>query len=304
VVVKDETGAWSAYAIELNLRKGGTTHPFLTAAVPHRRQLRRREWRFLTRQGVEKHLVATDHLEADDLRALSVDDLFDAVARHGLHFDQSSQTGVVFHMISSLSECGRVGMTAVGNSRPRRRWSSTSGHGTAFSRRRLTPVRSVGSPLGGGMQRLWYVAYGSNLSLERFRSTCRVAVRWAGLVSIQAAATHWARSGTCLDDPGGLRFVGVSSVWGGGMAVYARPVRSGTSRPGVPDQRGAVRGHLAQEMRLEPDLDADLGAVRETGWHSLGPGRYQTLAHVGDHDGLSDADFHQRRPRPPGQRTQ
>jgi hypothetical protein len=65
---------------------------------------------------VKKHLVATDHLEADDLRALSVDDLFDAVARHGLHFDQSSQTGVVFHMISSLSECGRVGMTAVGDS--------------------------------------------------------------------------------------------------------------------------------------------------------------------------------------------
>ena len=30
VVVQDETGAWTAYAIELNLRKGGTTHPFLT----------------------------------------------------------------------------------------------------------------------------------------------------------------------------------------------------------------------------------------------------------------------------------
>ena len=30
VVVQDETGAWTPYAIELNLRKGGTTHPFLT----------------------------------------------------------------------------------------------------------------------------------------------------------------------------------------------------------------------------------------------------------------------------------
>ena len=30
VVVKDPAGAWSNYAIELNLRKGGTTHPFLT----------------------------------------------------------------------------------------------------------------------------------------------------------------------------------------------------------------------------------------------------------------------------------
>ena len=44
--------------------------------------------------------MATDHLEADELRALSVDDLFDVVARHGLHFDQSRQTGIVFHMIS------------------------------------------------------------------------------------------------------------------------------------------------------------------------------------------------------------
>ena len=30
VTVKDETGEWTPYAIELNLRKGGTTHPFLT----------------------------------------------------------------------------------------------------------------------------------------------------------------------------------------------------------------------------------------------------------------------------------
>ena len=117
VVVRDESGAWSAYAIEINLRKGGTTHPFLTLQFLTDGSYDGASGQFLTRQGAERHLVATDHLEADDLRAMSVDDLFDAVARHGLHFDQSSQTGVVFHMISSLSECGRVGMTAVGDSR-------------------------------------------------------------------------------------------------------------------------------------------------------------------------------------------
>jgi hypothetical protein len=42
--------------------------------------------------------------------------LFDIVARHGLHFDQSRQTGIVFHMISSLTEHGRIGVTAVGQS--------------------------------------------------------------------------------------------------------------------------------------------------------------------------------------------
>jgi hypothetical protein len=116
VVVRDESGAWSAYAIEINLRKGGTTHPFLTLQFLTDGSYDGASGQFLTRGGDRKHLVATDHLEADELRAMSVDDLFDAVARHGLHFDQSSQTGVVFHMISSLSECGRVGMTAVGDS--------------------------------------------------------------------------------------------------------------------------------------------------------------------------------------------
>ena len=70
---------------------------------------------FLTPSGKEKHLVATDHLESDSLRALSLDDLFDIVARNGLHFDQARQTGVVFHMISCLTEHGRVGLTAVGD---------------------------------------------------------------------------------------------------------------------------------------------------------------------------------------------
>ena len=36
--------------------------------------------------------------------------------RHKLHFDQSRQTGVIFHMMTALAEAGQVGMTAVGES--------------------------------------------------------------------------------------------------------------------------------------------------------------------------------------------
>lgn len=115
VVVRDAAGEWSAYAIELNLRKGGTTHPFLTLQFLTDGRYDAQSGRFLTPEGAEKHLVATDHLEAAELRALSVGDLFDVVARHRLHFDQSRQAGIVFHMISSITEHGRVGMTAVGD---------------------------------------------------------------------------------------------------------------------------------------------------------------------------------------------
>ena len=55
------------------------------------------------------------------LRSLVPADLFDIVARHGLHFDQSRQEGIVFHMISSLTEHGRLGMTSVGDTPERAR---------------------------------------------------------------------------------------------------------------------------------------------------------------------------------------
>ena len=115
VVVRTTSGEWTPYAIELNLRKGGTTHPFLTLQFLTDGRYDPVTALFLTPRGHEKHLVATDHLESELLRGLAVSDLFDIVARHGLHFDQSRQAGIVFHMISCLTEHGRVGLTAVGD---------------------------------------------------------------------------------------------------------------------------------------------------------------------------------------------
>lgn len=116
VVVQDESGVWTPYAIELNLRKGGTTHPFLTLQFLTDGSYDGERGVFLTPTGSTKYLVATDHFEDDRLKALTVTDLFDVVVNNGLHFDQSRRTGVVFHMLSCLTECGRVGLTAVGDS--------------------------------------------------------------------------------------------------------------------------------------------------------------------------------------------
>jgi PGM1 C-terminal domain len=121
VVVQDDSGAWTPYAIELNLRKGGTTHPFLTLQFLTDGTYDGERGVFLTPSGTPKYLVATDHFEDDRLKALTVAELFDAVVSHGLHFDQARRTGVVFHMISCLTECGRVGLTAVGDS-PEEAW--------------------------------------------------------------------------------------------------------------------------------------------------------------------------------------
>ena len=68
----------------------------------------------LTPRGEPKCFVASDHVQSPDYRVFTHDDLFDIVARHGLHFDQARQKGVVFHMMNASAKKD-LGLTAVGN---------------------------------------------------------------------------------------------------------------------------------------------------------------------------------------------
>jgi PGM1 C-terminal domain len=115
-VVVRSNGKWEPYAIEINLRKGGTTHPFLTLQFLTDGTYNPETGIFTAPNGQQKFFVASDHVESPSYRTLTPDDLFDIVVRHDLHFDQTRQTGVVFHMMSALGELGRTGLTAVDNS--------------------------------------------------------------------------------------------------------------------------------------------------------------------------------------------
>jgi PGM1 C-terminal domain/ATP-grasp domain len=116
VVVRAKDGKWEPYAIEINLRKGGTTHPFLTLQFLTDGTYDTETGIFTAPNGQQKFFVASDHVESPRYRTLTPDDLFDIVVRHKLHFGQTRQTGVVFHMMGALGELGRMGLTAVGNS--------------------------------------------------------------------------------------------------------------------------------------------------------------------------------------------
>jgi hypothetical protein len=116
IAVRNDANEWETYAIEINLRKGGTTHPFLTLQFLTDGTYDAETATFTAPSGIKKFFIASDHVESPLYRGITPDDLFDIVVRHGLHFDHARQTGAVFHMLRALTERGFFGITAVGDS--------------------------------------------------------------------------------------------------------------------------------------------------------------------------------------------
>ena len=108
-----ESGAWRHYGIEINLRKGGTTHPFLMLQFLTDGRYDPATGDFRTPAGRPCCYEASDNLEAPRYRGLTPDDLIDIAVMNGLHFHGATQEGVVFHLLGALSEFGKLGLVAV-----------------------------------------------------------------------------------------------------------------------------------------------------------------------------------------------
>ena len=115
LVTREPGEAWQSHAIEINLRKGGTTTPYLTLQYLTRGTYDPESGLFHTLRGQEKYYVASDHLESEVYRRYAPQDLFDLLSARRLHFDHSSQTGLVLHMMSGVGTYGSIGVTAIGD---------------------------------------------------------------------------------------------------------------------------------------------------------------------------------------------
>jgi hypothetical protein len=107
---------WKLQAIEINLRKGGTTHPFMTLKFLTNGSYDYQTGLFFCQQDKAKYYIASDNLQKPQYRGLLPNDLMDIIAKHKIHFDSSTKTGTVFHLMGALSEFGKLGLTSIGNS--------------------------------------------------------------------------------------------------------------------------------------------------------------------------------------------
>jgi hypothetical protein len=100
-------------AIEINLRKGGTTHPMMTMSIITQGHYDAATGEFRTGTGQEKCYYSTDNLASEAYRGISVTDLLDAAVTHGLTFNPVTERGCVFFMLGALSEFGKVSVTCI-----------------------------------------------------------------------------------------------------------------------------------------------------------------------------------------------
>ena len=75
--------------------------------------------------GQERCYRATDNLVDERLRRLIPEDLMDILVERNLHFAETTQKGVVFSLISALSEHGKLGLVAIADT-PKRPDISTT----------------------------------------------------------------------------------------------------------------------------------------------------------------------------------
>ena len=100
---------------EINLRLGGTTHPFLTARLVTEGFYDMASGELVVR-GRPKSYIATDNWKSPAYVGLEPQQVIDAADAARLRFDPDRGTGVVFHLLGALNRYGKLGATCIGDS--------------------------------------------------------------------------------------------------------------------------------------------------------------------------------------------
>lgn len=107
---------WECVAIEINLREGGTTHPFGALYFLTDARYDAASGLCTTPDGDPKHYVASDLLVEEGLVGIGIGEVISAVEAAGLGWDPEAGRGAVLHMLGALELEGKCGATVIADS--------------------------------------------------------------------------------------------------------------------------------------------------------------------------------------------
>jgi hypothetical protein len=115
LVIPEDSGV-QIYLSEINLRAGGTTHPFGMARLAMGARYDQATGE-LVAGGVPKSYMASDNVKSDSLVGVTPARMIEVVDRAGLAYDPVTCTGATLHLLGALEEFGKMGVTCIANSR-------------------------------------------------------------------------------------------------------------------------------------------------------------------------------------------
>lgn len=112
----DRSELGQVYALEINLRMGGTLAPYMFMHGRVGGHYSAESGTYLTPGGQPLYYVASDRIRRDGFRSLTARDVIDIATRHGLHYSEMTGTGAIFFALGALPDFGMLGMVAIGTS--------------------------------------------------------------------------------------------------------------------------------------------------------------------------------------------
>ena len=111
-VVVPRRRAPQVYLSEINLRLGGTTHPYVMARLATGGEYDPLSGELLV-DGAPRVYVSTDNLKSPAYAGLKPSEVVEALESSGLAFDRHSRTGVTLHLLGALKDHGKLGIVCI-----------------------------------------------------------------------------------------------------------------------------------------------------------------------------------------------
>ena len=118
-LVVPDTGAGRedrVFLSEINLRMGGTTHPYWMARLLTGAAYDTTTGELVTPDGRPVSYVATDNLKSERLVGRMPAEVIDAVDRAGLAYDPATGSGAALHLLGAVPGFGKMGATCIAGS--------------------------------------------------------------------------------------------------------------------------------------------------------------------------------------------
>ena len=99
--------------IEINIRKGGTTHPYWTSKLLLDACRSDVSGCLVDNQGKEYVYRSNDNFEKQTNNRLSLDEILNGAKEENLIFTFEQKEGVIFHLLSAWRPLGKIGYTII-----------------------------------------------------------------------------------------------------------------------------------------------------------------------------------------------